>query len=56
MRFKSCGNMGFGSYHTAHIMCHKIRAAMIEPEIKLGGIVEIDETFVGGKDQQSPLE
>src|ERR1700678_2695865 len=43
--------MGFGSYNTAHLMCHKIRAAMIEPEEKLGGIVEIDETYVGGKDK-----
>ncbi len=43
--------MGFGSYGTAHSMCHKIRAAMIEPEQKLGGIVEVDETYVGGKDQ-----
>lgn len=42
--------MGFGSYETAHSMCHKIRAALIEPEIKLGGIVEIDETWIGGKD------
>jgi hypothetical protein len=42
--------MGFGSYSTAHAMCHKIRAALIEPEIKLGGIVEVDETWVGGKD------
>ncbi len=41
--------MGFGSYKTAWGMCHKIRAALIEPEIKLGGIVEVDETFVGGK-------
>jgi len=41
--------MGFGSYSTAHSMCHKIRAALIEPETKLGGIVEIDETWVGGK-------
>jgi hypothetical protein len=41
--------MGFGSYGTAHSMCHKIRAAMIEPEQKLGGIVEVDETFIGGK-------
>src|ERR1700736_4336282 len=41
--------MGFGSYGTAHSMCHKIRAAMIEPEEKLGGIVEVDETFIGGK-------
>jgi IS1 family transposase len=43
--------MGFGSYGTAHSMCHKIRVAMIEPEEKLGGIVEIDETYVGGKDK-----
>jgi transposase-like protein len=41
--------MGFGSYETAHSMCHKIRAALIEPEAKLGGIVEVDETWVGGK-------
>ena len=43
--------MGFGSYETAHSMCHKIRAALIDPSIKLGGIVEMDETFVGGKDK-----
>ena len=43
--------MGFGSYETAHSMCHKIRAALIAPEEKLGGIVEVDETFVGGKDK-----
>ena len=43
--------MGFGSYKTAWGMCHKIRAALIEPAIKLGGIVEIDETYVGGKDK-----
>jgi hypothetical protein len=42
--------MGFGSYETAHSMCHKIRAALIAPEEKLGGIVEVDETWVGGKD------
>ena len=43
--------MGFGSYGTAHSMCHKIRAALIEPEAKLGGIVEVDETWVGGLDR-----
>jgi len=42
--------MGFGSYETALNMTHKIRAAMIEPATKLGGIVEVDETYVGGKD------
>ncbi len=43
--------LGFGSYKTAHQMCHKIRAALIAPETKLGGIVEMDETWIGGKDQ-----
>src|SRR5579872_6834013 len=41
--------MGFGSYETAHSMCHKIRVALIAPEEKLGGIVEVDETYIGGK-------
>ena len=43
--------MGFGSYETAHSMCHKIRAALIEPATKLGGIVEVDETWIGGKNK-----
>jgi hypothetical protein len=41
--------MGFGSVKTAWLMAHKIRTALIEPEEKLGGIVEFDETFIGGK-------
>jgi len=41
--------MGFGSVKTAWLMAHKIRTALVEPETKLGGIVEIDETFIGGK-------
>ena len=43
--------MGFGSYGTALSMCHKIRAALVEPETKLGGIVEVDETYVGGSNR-----
>jgi IS1 family transposase len=43
--------MGFGSYETAHSMCHKIRAGLIAPEQKLGGIVEMDETWIGGKNK-----
>ncbi len=42
--------MGFGSYKTAWLMCHKVRTALIEDVNKLGGIVEVDETYVGGKD------
>jgi transposase-like protein len=37
------------SYKTAWYLVHRIRAAMIETEPKkLGGAVEIDETYVGG--------
>jgi hypothetical protein len=43
--------MGFGSYKTAWLMCHKVRAALIEDVKQLGGIVEMDETYVGGKDK-----
>jgi hypothetical protein len=32
-------------------MCHRIRTALVEMDMdKLGGIVEVDETFIGGKD------
>jgi transposase-like protein len=39
------------SYKTAWYLCHRIRAAMAEAgkPPKLGGTVEIDETYVGGK-------
>jgi transposase-like protein/IS1 family transposase len=40
------------SYKTAWYLCHRIRAAMTEINPKpLSGIVEIDETWVGGKRQ-----
>jgi transposase-like protein len=42
--------MGFGSVKTAWYMCNRIRAALQDNEFqKLLGIVEVDETFVGGK-------
>jgi transposase-like protein len=42
--------IGSGSYRTAWYMCHRIRAAMRnETFVKLTGVVEVDETFVGGK-------
>ena len=40
--------MGFGSYKTAWLMCHKIRTAMVEDVKQLAGIVEVDESIVGG--------
>jgi transposase-like protein/IS1 family transposase len=44
--------MGFGSYKTALYMTHRIRAALADPEFrKLIGTVEVDETFVGGKNK-----
>jgi transposase-like protein len=42
--------LGVKSYKTAWYLCHRIREAMkIEPTEKLGGIVEADGTFVGGR-------
>lgn len=44
-------NLGFGSYRTAWHMAHRIRLAMqCEPfAALLQGTVEVDETYVGGK-------
>ena len=44
-------NLGLGSYRTAWFMAHRIREAMKDiPTLgKLGGVVEVDETYVGGK-------
>jgi len=42
--------MGFGSYKTAWYMCHRIRAGLVDRDFQqLMGIVEADETFIGGK-------
>lgn len=38
------------SYKTAWYLCHRVRAAMREVSVDLlKGIVEVDETFIGGK-------
>jgi transposase-like protein len=42
-----------GSYKTAWYLCHRIRAAMKETERPmLDGTVEVDETWVGGKEHK----
>jgi len=43
-------NLGLGSYRTALFMSHRIRHALTETAFagKLSGIIEADETFVGG--------
>jgi len=44
--------LGLGSYHTAWTWLHKLRRAMVRPgRDRLGGTVEVDETFIGGKRQ-----
>ncbi len=43
--------MGFGSYKTAWYMCHRVRAGLANEEFrKLIGVVEVDETWIGGDD------
>ena len=40
--------LGFGSYETAWAWMHKLRRAMVDPDrLHLGGLVEVDETYVG---------
>jgi transposase-like protein len=42
--------LGLGSYHTAWRWLHKMRRAMIRPgRDNLSGLVEIDETYMGGE-------
>lgn len=42
--------LGLGSYHTAWEWLHKLRRAMVRPgRDKLSGIVEVNETIIGGE-------
>jgi len=41
--------LGLGSYRTAWNLLHKFRRAMVRPDRdRLDGVVEVDETFLGG--------
>jgi transposase-like protein len=41
--------LGFGSYRTAWAWLHKLRRAMVRPDRdRIGGTIQVDETFVGG--------
>lgn len=41
--------LGLSSYQTAWAMLHRLRRAMVRPgRERLGGAVEVDETYVGG--------
>jgi transposase-like protein len=44
-------NLGLHTYRAAWFLAHRIRLAMKQDPLasKLGGIVEVDETYVGGK-------
>jgi len=42
--------LGLGSYETAWTWLHKLRRAMVRPgRDRLAGIVEVDETYLGGE-------
>jgi transposase-like protein len=43
-------HLGIGSYRTAWYMAHRIREAMVDSDpTPMSGVVEIDETWIGGK-------
>ena len=42
--------LGLGSYRTAWVWLHKLRRAMVRPgRDRLSGVVEVDETYIGGE-------
>jgi len=46
-------HLGIGSYRTAWYMVHRIRKAMVDEfPTKLNGVVEVDETYIGGKSKR----
>lgn len=51
-------NLGLGSYRSAWHLAHRIRLAMKEDPLAsaLHGIVEVDETYVGGKPRKGSVD
>ncbi len=46
--------LGFGSYETAWAWLHKLRRVMVRPDRDLlGGLVELDQSFLGGRTRQT---
>lgn len=44
-------SLGLGSYRTAWMMLHKLRASMVRKDRdKLRGLVEVDETYIGAQE------
>jgi len=44
--------LGLGSYRTAWLLLHKLRRAMVRPgRERLSGLVEVDETYLGGLEE-----
>ena len=47
--------LGFGAYETAWAWLHKLRRAMVRPDRELlTGIVEVDQSFLGGQTPRRP--
>lgn len=46
--------LGFGSYETAWAWLHKLRRAMVRPDRDLlSGVVELDQSFLGGRTKRT---